>query len=203
MFFFSEKRQLSMFQFRKGGLRRKLKLSINMLRWIEKKVETEYKHVEFQTKVGAELNEQKNTVIVKTVHELVDQKVDHMILDLEKQNFVTEVEFEKQNSLTEVEYQEGPAIKNREAKVEETQNQKLVIEEDTKQKRRSTSERTTDAGCRYGENSPENGPKNSEQKKISENQARGSLSKRESHDHKGNASYKTVHEEEMQSSAKN
>ncbi|KAG2242999.1 hypothetical protein Bca52824_095167 [Brassica carinata] len=48
-----------------------------------------------------------------------------MIQDLEKQNFVTEVE-----------YQEVPTTKNREVKIEVkgTENQKLVIKEDIKQK---------------------------------------------------------------------
>ncbi|KAF2583954.1 hypothetical protein F2Q70_00034489 [Brassica cretica] len=36
------------------------------------------------------------------------------------------------------------------------------------------------------------------EQKDSENQARGSLSKRESHDFKGNSPYKIVHEEEIQ-----
>jgi len=36
------------------------------------------------------------------------------------------------------------------------------------------------------------------EQKDSENQARGSLSKRESHDFKGNSPYEIVHEEEIQ-----
>ncbi|KAG5384971.1 hypothetical protein IGI04_036441 [Brassica rapa subsp. trilocularis] len=92
--------------------------------WTEKKVEAEYKPVEFQTKIGAELEKQKNSVIVKKETELVDQKADHMIQELEKQKSVTEVEYQEDQN----EVKEG----NKKVNVPELHNQNKVETEKPK-----------------------------------------------------------------------
>ena len=87
-----------------------------------------------------------------------------------------------------------------------------MIKKDTKQKRRSIpeSEQQLVEKPIIGDVKKANGKvvvdmektqkkiKQISEQKDSENQARGSLSKRESHDFKGNSPYKIVHEEEIQ-----